>query len=53
MVEERLSEKLDYLKDEIAKVQLGATEKGYNLDMERIVILLESAVSSLIIYENS
>ena len=48
-----LSEKMEIFKNEVAKIQLDANGKGYNIDLERIVILMETAVDTLQRYENA
>lgn len=46
-----LSKRLEDIKDEVSKVQLEANKKGYEIDLERIIILMDSASNSLRYYE--
>jgi hypothetical protein len=46
-----LSERLNEIKNELAKIQLAAQAKGYSIDLERTLILVESTVMSLKYYE--
>lgn len=47
----RLSERLNEIKNDVAKVQLDAQTKGYEIDLEQVIILIESNVASLKKYE--
>jgi len=46
-----LTKKLQKLTDDLAKIQGEMLAKGYNIDMERAMILLEGHVQSLRQYE--
>ncbi|MDB4330392.1 hypothetical protein N9948_01580 [bacterium] len=48
----KLSEKLNDLKDGIAKVQFEANNNGWTLDFERALILLEGYVENIKSYED-
>ena len=48
----RLSTKLETIKDDLSKLQLAIIQKGWNVDLERVLILLESNVDSLRRYDN-
>ena len=46
-----LSSKLEELKNNICKLQLEINEKGWNIDLERVLILLEINIDGIRRYE--
>lgn len=47
-----LSEKIQILTNAVSKVQYESINKGYNIDMERITLLMEAAVNTFKQYES-
>jgi hypothetical protein len=42
-----ISDKLFDLKNELSKIQLEAQDKGYSIDLERTLIMLEGNIMSI------